>query len=303
MDLRPLVAQDWDAVVALDTKLAGNSRSAFFRRRLQAALAAPRSHLQLAIEGTHGLTGFLLARVVGGEFGRPHRTAVIEALGVAEDARHAGRGQALVEALSALARVRGITELASQARWTEHALLRLFDRAGFTLAPRHVLERGVRLTPAEEEAEDRGESRHYVRSLDEDDVAAMVAIDRRIGGSERTDYLQRVAREALSESAVQVSLVAEEDRHVVGHLIARMDWGDYGRSGGNATIHTLGVDPRFARAGHGAALLRQLLKNLAALGVERVDTEVDRGSFPLLGWFYAQGFEPSQRLAFRRPVG
>ena len=46
-------------------------------------------------------------------------------------------------ALEEAMRKKGIKELISQADWTEHAITRFFQSAGFELAPRLVLERGT----------------------------------------------------------------------------------------------------------------------------------------------------------------
>ncbi|HET9989359.1 MAG TPA: hypothetical protein VFQ65_12600, partial [Kofleriaceae bacterium] len=48
IQLRPLIAQDLDAVVALDRRITKSSRGGYFAKRLDAALRHPRRHLQLA---------------------------------------------------------------------------------------------------------------------------------------------------------------------------------------------------------------------------------------------------------------
>ena len=82
--------------------------------------------------------------------------------------------------------------------------------------------------------------------------------------------------------------------------MARMDFGDFGRAEPVAVLDTLGVDPGFARRGIGAALLSQLFMNLAALGIDAVETTVAREDFGLLGFLYRAGFGPSPRLAFTK---
>jgi N-acetylglutamate synthase-like GNAT family acetyltransferase len=77
-----------------------------------------------------------------------------------------------------------------------------------------------------------------------------------------------------------------------------VDYGDFGRAEPAAVIDTLGVDPLRAHEGIGRALLSQLFVNLRGLGVERVETVVAPGDHGLLGFFYAAGFRPSERLSF-----
>src|SRR5262249_35244317 len=118
----------------------------------------------------------------------------------------------------------------------------------------------------------------------------------------RADYLERKVDEALNESAIQVSLVVEDDGFPVGFAIARVDFGDFGHVGATASLDTIGVDPRFARHGFGTALLVQMTENLAALHVERLETEVSPGALELQSFLVRFGFAPSQRLAFRKKI-
>lgn len=302
MNIRPLTAADFDAVVALDRQLTGTSRRDWFARRLRAAVRAPQRHLQLAVEEGGLLVGFVLVRQAGGEFGRPDAAMVIEAISVAPDVRGHGLGTALIEGVLARMKTRGVSELCTQASWRNHGMLRFLDAAGFNLAPRHVLARSC--TPMRvDEDEDFEVEPHFVRTLAPGDLQAVLAIDARITGQDRSEYLRRKVDEALAESAIIVSLVAEDDHHPVAFLMARVDGGEFGRMNATAVLDTLGVDPRFARRGFGEALLEQLLKNLQALDVDLVQTEVDRTSFGLLGWFYKVGFQPSSDLVFRRTAG
>jgi ribosomal protein S18 acetylase RimI-like enzyme len=141
-----------------------------------------------------------------------------------------------------------------------------------------------------------------VRCLRPEDRADVLRIDRKITGKDRSDYYEQKFDEALDESAVRVSLVAESEPRPVGFIMARVDFGGFGQTEPVAVIDTLGVDPDFANQGIGKALLSQLLANLAALRVEKVETQVARENFDLLGFFYHCGFGPSQNLAFRKRI-
>ena len=141
-----------------------------------------------------------------------------------------------------------------------------------------------------------------VRSMVEDDLDALGRIDRKITGRNRSEYLRAKLAEALYDSGVRVSLVAELDGNPRGFVMARMDFGELGRTEPVAVIDTIGVDPDFTGQGVGKALLSQLLANLAGLNVERVETTLARTDLDLLGFLYHCGFEPSQRLAFSKTV-
>jgi ribosomal protein S18 acetylase RimI-like enzyme len=141
-----------------------------------------------------------------------------------------------------------------------------------------------------------------VRSLAEGDLRALVAIDRRITGRDRSKYFQRKLADALTESDVRVSLVAELDSVPVGFIMARVDLGEFGRVETTAVIDTIGVDPYYRNRGVGHALVSQLLANLGTLRVEKVRTEVDWQDHDLLAYLHRNGFLPSQQLCFDQPL-
>lgn len=141
-----------------------------------------------------------------------------------------------------------------------------------------------------------------VRSLIAADLDAVLRIDKKVTGGDRTEYLRQKVDETVGDSAIRVSLFAELDGLPVGFVMARVDFGEYGRTEPVAVIDTLGVDPDFAGRGVGRALLSQLMVNLAGLHVDTVETHVARENFDLLGFLYRCGFVPSQRLIFAKTV-
>ena len=124
----------------------------------------------------------------------------------------------------------------------------------------------------------------------------------RITGRDRAAYFQRKLADALTESDVRVSLVAELDSVPVGFIMARVDLGEFGRVETTAVIDTIGVDPDYQNRGVGRALVSQLLVNLGTLRVEKVRTEVDWQDRDLLGYLDRSGFQPSQQLCFDQPL-
>jgi GNAT superfamily N-acetyltransferase len=299
--LRRLAAADLERVVALDAAYGGHSRRDYFERRLAAALRDPQHHLQYAADDTWDLGGFALARVLAGEFGRDRPALMLEVIGVSFQHRGRGVGAALLGALEAEAAGRGIRELWTQASWRQERMLRFLARAGFELAAPLVLACEARTLARGAEAEE-ARDRHETRTMTPEDLEMIARIDRRVVGRDRRDYLARRLDEALGESAIRVSLVARCEDSVAGFAMARMDFGDFGRAEPVAILDTLGVDPGFARRGVGAALLSQLAANLAALGIERLETTVRHDAFDLLGFLYRAGFTRSPRLAFVKRI-
>lgn len=141
-----------------------------------------------------------------------------------------------------------------------------------------------------------------VRSMQEADLEAIVRIDRKLTGTDRGQYYRRKLEEVMVESGVRISLVAEVDGAPAGFVMARTDFGEFGRTEPAAVIDAIGVAPERAGHGIGRALLSQLLANLAVLGVETVRTEVAWDNFDLLRFLHRRGFLPVQRLVFTKRV-
>jgi ribosomal protein S18 acetylase RimI-like enzyme len=325
--IRPLLREDLDAVVAIDAADAEHTRRAYFLRRLDAALREPKLHVQFAAEDSHGLAGYLLARVLEGEFGREERALRLEMIGVRKDARGLGIGGSMFDALCDRGRRHGLADVRTQAGWNDLRMLRWIDAMGFTLAPYHILacdvrggeyvsERDALAAGAEGDEEPAREINYSGRTLDafehlardDTDVRAMdpvdlddiVRIDRSITGQDRRDYMRHKVTEALHGSAIRVSLTARRDGIVAGFVMARVDFGDFGRAEPVAVLDTIGVDADYTERGIGHALLSQLFVNLGALCVEQVETEVAASDLTLLRFFYGVGFGPSQQLLFAR---
>ena len=304
-DVRPLIATDLDEVVEIDLGHMGRSRRAFFTKRLASALRDPQHHIQIGADADGEVAGYLLARINEGEFGRG-QSVIIEDMGVASEHDHHGIGNSLIAGLDKIMKDKGCDTIQTNAAWTSHDLLRFFDHQGFSMAPRHVIECSTSTAwqVDDDELEIHGGSLardlFYVRLMTEDDAPAITAIDEKITGTARADYLRRTVDEALNDSSVRVSLVAEYGGFVVGFIMASVDYGDFGQTEPMAVIDTIGVKPDQGHHGVGAALLSQLMMNLAGLQIEKVRTEISRENFDLLAFFYGHGFTPSDQLALER---
>lgn len=326
--IRPLAKDDLDAVVAIDSSIEGRSRCDYFERRLAAALREPALHAQFAATDGGVLVGYVLARILVGEFGRPHPGLRLEIVGVHADVRGMGVGGQLLHALVAHADKHGLTYVHTSAAWNDHSMLRWFDTMGFTLSADRWLDckvEGGTYHPGRDDAvgapdghgpglevdygapggndfEKLARDSADVQSMKQQDLQEIVRIDRAITGRDRTGYIQGRLDEAMNNSAIRVSMTARLDGAIVGYLMARADMGDFGRTEPAAVIDTLGVDPDYVHRGVGRALLSQLFANLGALRVERVETITAPRDHVLLGFLLDAGFKPSQRLAFTRPI-
>lgn len=156
--------------------------------------------------------------------------------------------------------------------------------------------------PAGDDFEALSRDKVPVRSMVAGDLDALIAIDRHITGRDRRAYYERKLAETLDETGVRISLVAEQDGRPVGFIMARVDYGEFGRTEPEAVIDTIGVDPAATRQNIGTAMMSQLMVNLAALQVERVRTEVIWNNHPLTAFLEHCGFLPAQRLALKRLI-
>ncbi len=322
---RSLKAADFEAVVEIDRQITGRSRRVFFERRLSAALADPAGFLVAATESEGAFNGFAIARMQNGEFGDDRRAAVLDMLGVDPGCQRSGLGGVLLDAIVARMKKHDVHELRTQVGWHDQALNAFFAGHGFRLAPRQVLERGTagglhglmyngkapdpeialqRMDAGMPDHSDSGSDdfvalahdRILVRSMTADDLAAIVKIDKALTGRDRSEYYQVKLKEVMDESGVRVSLVAEADGRCVGFIMARADYGEFGRAEAAAIIDSIGVAPGSGRHGIASALLSQLMTNLEALHVETARTTVSWDNFALLGFLRRCGFRPAQQL-------
>ena len=327
--IRALKPADLPDVVAIDAAIAARPRRSYIERRLAAAVREPALHVQLAATDDAGLAGYMLARVLEGEFGSDSRALRLELLGVRPDIRGRGTGRQLLAALERWAVRHGIRDLQTAANWNDHRMVGWLDATGFDLASAHIVdcasdtlawrpERDDAMPP--EPTDDAGREIDFsagppndyeraargsadVRTMVAEDLSEIVRCDRSITGRDRTAYIGARLVEALDDSAVRVSLTARVDELIVGYLMARADLGDYGRTEPVAVIDTIGVAPGCEGRGVGRAMMAQLFSNLGSLGVERVESLVAPSNLRLLGFLYHLGFAPSKRLPFVRRLG
>jgi predicted N-acetyltransferase YhbS len=326
--LRRTKAEDMESVVALDATIVGRTRHEYFQRRLKSALEQTERHVQFSAEQDGRFVGFIKARKQLGEFGRAEPALLLEAIAVAPDEQGRGIGSALLARLESEAKRLGAPSIRTTASWRDHEIMEFFDGAGFDFSRNMVLDCAMpqdRVTANDTDkifapshvtgfsstevdysaaAANDFEARDNfdVRPLRADDLEEILRIDQKVSGRKREPYIRELVDEAMNDSAVRVSLVARMDGMVAGFVMARADFGDYGRMEPVAVLDTIGVDPDCGHRGVGHALLSQLFANLKALGVERVETVVARENFGLLGFFYDAAFEQSQRLSFDKRV-
>ena len=323
-DLRSLAAEDLDRVIEIDAQYTRRSRRGFFQKRLASTLKAPQNYIFIGHQGADGLDGYSLAHLLDGEFGKTTPVAVLDAIAVDREARNRGIGRLLLDGVETVLRAKGVPEIESEADWRNTNMVRFLAATGFELAPRVILEYDLakpgiqelpevgfedqeRLEidfsdPQSDEPSAFARDRIPCRSMQPGDLEAIVKIAKHIDGGDHRAYYTEKMDEAISQSGVRISLVAEQDDRVAGFVMARVNFGEFGRIEPTAVIDSVGVDPGQAHHHVGSALIGQLTANLRLLRCETVQTAADWSQSDLLGFFRATGFAPSQRLLFTRSV-
>jgi len=322
-NIKPLSAADLEAVITIDKAIAGTSRRGFFEKRLAAALSQPGDYIYVGLHDGGKLVGYAMAKLVVGEFGQPGAKASFDAIGVDPSHQGSGAGRQLLQAVEDILSHKGVGELTSHVPWSEPAMMGFFSRAGFTIAPRIILTRDTSMIAQNDEPDydddvDFSEIDHsapegddpsalstdkvFIRSMEDADLDAIIKIDRKTTGNDRSAYYKRKQNEVLHQSGVRVSLIAELEGFVVGFIMARVDFGEFGRASSEAVMDALAVDPGYQGHGVGQALMAKLMANLSILQVDNVRTEVDWNDRDLIAYLDSAGFVPAQTLVLSRKL-
>ena len=146
--IRALNENDLERVIEIDAKHIDRPRRGFFEKRLSAALREPQNFVYVGYEDADGLEGFIIARILEGEFGRPKPIASMDAIGVDPRVPGKGIGQALIKGMESVLRDKNINEIQTQLDWTNFGLstisFRLWFRADTTPCDRTIHRRRSR---------------------------------------------------------------------------------------------------------------------------------------------------------------
>ena len=135
-------------------------------------------------------------------------------------------------------------------------------------------------------------SQARIRPLDELDIAAIVAIDEKIGGQYRPDFWeQRVAFYLRRDP--ESSRVAEVDGKVVGFMLGDVRAGEFGIDHPSGWIERFGIHPDFRGRDLGKQMFAAIVQHFRAEGAGTVRTLVDGKETAVVGFLKALGFAPS----------
>jgi ribosomal protein S18 acetylase RimI-like enzyme len=131
-----------------------------------------------------------------------------------------------------------------------------------------------------------------------DDFDAVIGIDEKVLKVSRPEYYEMKFEKLIhSKDYLPTSLVAEkEDGRLVGFIMGELYMGEYGIFQTEATLDTIGVDPDCQQKGIGEQLINEFLDHLRALGVQKINTLVDRNDSKLMHFFNTNHFSPSKTI-------
>ena len=156
-----------------------------------------------------------------------------------------------------------------------------------------------------------------IRVLNENDLDAVVEIDKRILGKERRAFWKR--KIAYADIYPRPALVAELDGKVVGFIMGYVSGWEFGVPDTIGWIDTLGVDPAYQRRGIGRALFNSLLENFKHSGRERIPgvgeaekpsiegvnvvyTLANWSNWDLIQFYHAMGFKKGEMLNLKLQI-
>jgi GNAT superfamily N-acetyltransferase len=142
-----------------------------------------------------------------------------------------------------------------------------------------------------------------VRTLTAADAPHLVRMDQAITGRNRTAWYEGKLKRALLDSDIRISLGAEREGRLVGAVLGSLHYGEFGIPEPIAVLDTVLVDPGVRAQGVGTALFDQLARNLCALGIRRLRTEVGWDEHDLNRFLGHRGFVPAPRLVLELPLG
>ncbi|OGQ92878.1 MAG: hypothetical protein A3J85_03260 [Desulfobacula sp. RIFOXYA12_FULL_46_16] len=137
-----------------------------------------------------------------------------------------------------------------------------------------------------------------IRLMHEEDFDDVVRIDQKILGISRLEYY-KLKFELLFKSGeyLPTSLVAEDKNGtLVGFIMGELYIGEFGISREGASIDTVGVDPDCRRQGIGKRLMTEFVEHLKQLGVQKINTLVEKEDTRLMNYFNANLFTPSKAV-------
>jgi ribosomal protein S18 acetylase RimI-like enzyme len=145
VSIRPMRCSDAAGVIALDARVLGQPRPAYFERRLAAVEHTDAGNHLIFLVADHRdeIIGFVIGTLASGEFGLAQVTAIIDSIAVHPRYLRQHLGQQLVETFLSQSASLGATAAYTLVPLENWELLKMFHALGFELASTIPLERQI----------------------------------------------------------------------------------------------------------------------------------------------------------------
>jgi ribosomal protein S18 acetylase RimI-like enzyme len=141
--LRSAEPVDLTAISALDARLTGHAKAAYWQHMLaRYAGGPPERHFLVAETAKGALAGFIAGEVRAWEFGQPPAGWVF-AIQVDPKLRLKGTGSTLFEALAARFKAQGVSRVRTLVDRKDHLILSFFRAQGMTAGPSLQLDKAL----------------------------------------------------------------------------------------------------------------------------------------------------------------
>lgn len=135
-EVRTLERSDLAEIVRIDRRIVGRDRSAYIGRVVEEALLDSAVRVSLVAHQDGSATGYIMASVDFGDFGRTEPVAVIDTIGVDPGFTGSGIGSALLSQLFVNLEALRVERVATVVERDNFGLLEFFYRAGFSSSQR-----------------------------------------------------------------------------------------------------------------------------------------------------------------------
>jgi ribosomal protein S18 acetylase RimI-like enzyme len=141
-----------------------------------------------------------------------------------------------------------------------------------------------------------------IRSLNELDLARIVAIDERLSGVYRPEVWERRIMYYIRRNP-DLSQVAEIGGKVVGFMLSDLRGGEFGLEETSGWIERFGVDPDFQGRSIGRRLFDAVMEQLKQHGATTLRTLVERSDSDLAAFLRAVGFKDAPLISLEMRLG
>jgi GNAT superfamily N-acetyltransferase len=142
-----------------------------------------------------------------------------------------------------------------------------------------------------------------VRTVESNDLDAIVRIDEKLSGQTRKEYWHR-RLDVVAVRPPWMSLVAETDGRLVGFLFGWVSESEFGIARPVGWIDLIGVDPPYRGRGVGHALVDRFVSCGRELrAIEKVATLIDLGQADVREFFVGLGFHHGPMIQMEHDVG